>query len=61
VKSSDLVDKKTLRENKEAMNDTRVRNLLIANEMRNPLSALECAMSKLFAKSSDVPENKWES
>jgi hypothetical protein len=58
AKSSDLPDNKTLRENKEAKNSTKVRNVLIANEMSDPLSAVECARFELIAMSSDIAENK---
>jgi hypothetical protein len=58
AKSSDLFETKTLRENKEATNDTRVRKVLIIKGMGGSLSALECAKSELFPKSSDMIENK---
>jgi hypothetical protein len=51
VKSSDLPDTNTLSENKVERNDIRVRNVLIANEMSDLLSALECARCELLAMS----------
>jgi hypothetical protein len=58
AKSSDLLETKTLRRNKTAKNDARVRNILIIKAMGDSLSALECAKCELFAKSSDMIENK---
>jgi hypothetical protein len=53
-----LLDKKTLSKDKEAKNDTRVRKILIAKKMTNLVSTVECARCELFAKSSDILENK---
>jgi hypothetical protein len=58
AKSSDSIEKRQLSENREAINCTRVRNVLIAKEMIGSLSALQCARCELFAKSADVIENK---
>ena len=53
-----MFETKTLRENKEVTNDTRVRKILIAKKMTNLLSTVECRRCELFAKSSDILENK---
>jgi hypothetical protein len=58
AKSSDLLEKRQLSENRETGNCTRVRKLLIMNGMVKILRALECERCELFAKSSDVIENK---
>jgi hypothetical protein len=53
-----LFDKTTLRRTREVKNDTKVRNPLKTKVMIDRLSALECAKCELFAKSSDIAENK---
>jgi hypothetical protein len=58
AKSSDSLEKRQLSKNGETGNCQRVRNILIAKEMRDCISALHCARYELFAKSSDVIENK---
>lgn len=57
-KSSDLLENTVFSENKEGENCTRVSKLLIANKMSNLVSTVECGECELFAKSSDITENK---